>query len=128
MLMVTIRNFRMRMESFFGCDGTRPGLELEAWYRGWESSEAAFEPQAVAERGGGMQVELVFQEETKLVLPTEEGEARDMAGLELHEHVDVAVVAKIGTQHRSEKCELSDVVPAAKGGDLLVLGVQVRAH
>jgi hypothetical protein len=69
----------------------------------------------VAEGCGRVQVDLASQETAKLVLQTEESEARDVARLELHEHVDVAVDTKIGTEHRSEERKLSDVVPATDG-------------
>ena len=51
--------------------------------------------EVVAERGRRMQVDLVSQEETKLVLQTEEGEARNMARFEFHD----TVVARAVEQH-----------------------------
>ena len=48
--------------------------------------------------------------------------------LELDEHIDIALRTKIVSQHGAEKGESTDMVPAAKLGNLLSINCDVQTH
>jgi hypothetical protein len=60
-------------------------------------------------------------ESRKLLLQPDEGQARHMASLELHEDVDVTLWPEVVAQHRAEHGQPPDVVPPAEGRDLLTV-------
>jgi hypothetical protein len=56
------------------------------------------------------------KESRELVLQPNETESRNMPGLELHEHVDVAIGAEVVPQDGAEEGESPDVVAPAELG------------
>ena len=69
-----------------------------------------------------------LQKRRELALDADEVEAGNVAGLKLHEHVDVAVRAEIVSQDRAEQRESGDVVSPAKDRDGIAIDGEVGAH
>src|SRR6185437_3084703 len=74
-------------------------------------------PELGAEKVRRVQIDPSPENPRELVLHGEERQPRNVARLEIDEHVDVTLTSKVGASDRSEERELTDIVRAAKGGD-----------
>src|SRR6266508_377622 len=75
-----------------------------------------------------VEIHLAPQEAGELLLDLRQGEVRiSVLGLELDEHVDVAVGSEVVAEDRAEQGQPADVVPPAKLGDALLRYLDARA-
>jgi len=75
-----------------------------------------------------MQVDFAPEHRRELVLYIDECKPRNMTGLELDEHVDVAGRSEIVAQHRAEQGEASDMPSTAELGDPLRIDCNPGRH
>src|SRR5918911_200318 len=79
-------------------------------------------PELRTQRRRGVQVHAPAEECGQLVLQGDEGEAGHMPGLELDQHVEIAVRAEVvGAQHRAEQGQPADMVLLTEAGERPVI-------
>jgi len=73
-----------------------------------------------------MQVDLPTQEGREVVLEVHQRETGNVPGLELDEHVDVAVRSEVVAENRAKEGESPDVVAATEIGQALAIDRDLR--
>lgn len=75
-----------------------------------------------------MQVHPATENRGEFLLEIEEGEPRNVSGLELHEHVHVAFRPEVVAEHRPEEREPAYVISLAEGGHGGLIDADSRTH
>jgi hypothetical protein len=76
-------------------------------------------PEIGTQTGRCVQVHFSSQQSRQFLFHREEGQPRDVAALELNEHVDVAIRPEVSAEDRAEERELANVMTPAEIGNLL---------
>lgn len=75
-----------------------------------------------------MEIHSSTEDSGELLLEVEEREPRCMAGIELYQHVDVALGSEVVSKYRAEEREPADVMLATEGLDPAPVDRDLRDH
>lgn len=80
------------------------------------------------EEPGSVEIHLPSEYLRELIFHGQEGEPRNVTGLELHEDVDIALRSEVGSQNRTEQRELPDMMTATERRDRLLVHGKLGSH